>query len=78
VDSRFRYNMSQDEKRIGTQTVDWELQATPTASLALGPIALLALSGLSMVERTEATGTADERRAVRAGVIAMAGAGGAF
>lgn len=78
VDSRFRYNTSDDAKRAGTQVTDWELQATPTASYALGPLALLGLGGLSMIQTTGPFGAPAQETDVRAGVIAMAGLGGAF
>jgi hypothetical protein len=77
-DSRFRLNTSQDAKRAGTQTTDWQLQATPTACFALGPLALLGQAGLSMVQTTGPFGAPLERTVVDAGVVAMAGAGGAF
>ncbi|HWO12122.1 MAG TPA: hypothetical protein VNN80_21655 [Polyangiaceae bacterium] len=43
-DARGRYNLSSDAKRAGTLTTDWELQALPTLSVALGAI-FLALGG---------------------------------
>jgi hypothetical protein len=78
LDSRFRFNASEDEKRAGTQATDWELQAAPTASYAIGPLALLGLAGLSMIQSTGPFDTPEEKTHVDAGVVAMAGAGGAF
>jgi hypothetical protein len=78
VDTRGRYNMSSDEKRSGTLTRDWELHALPTASYALGPFALVAEAGLSAQRTTGPFGEPDEVSKTNAGVLAMAGAAGAF
>jgi hypothetical protein len=75
-DSRGRYNMSQDAKRTSANQVGWELQATPLAALSLGPIALLANVGPSFLGFTEPG--ASQSSHVKAGVIALGGAGGAF
>lgn len=78
LDTRFRLNASEDEKRAGTETIDWELQATPTASLGLGPIALLGQAGLSVIQSTGPFGTGQQQTSVKSGVLVMAGAAGAF
>ena len=78
VDTRFRYNASEDDKRIGTQTTDWELQASPTASFAFGSVALLGQAGLSMIRSTGPFATSVEQSRLSAGLVAMAGAGAAF
>ncbi|HVW30564.1 MAG TPA: hypothetical protein VHC69_34640 [Polyangiaceae bacterium] len=74
-DSRGRVNMSEDSKRANAQAINWELQATPTAALSFGPIALLASVGPSFLNVTEpgaAKGHLDS------GVLALGGVGGAF
>lgn len=78
VDARGRYNLSSDEKRAGTLTRDWELHALPTASLALGSFALVAEAGLSAQRTTGPFGQPSEVTETRAGLLAMAGAAGAF
>jgi hypothetical protein len=78
LDSRFRFNASEDEKRAGTQATDWEFQIAPAASFGIGPVALLGLAGLSMRQSTSPFGTSQQKTRVDAGVVAMAGAGGAF
>lgn len=77
-DTRGRYNMSSDEKRAGTQTRDWELNALPTASYAFGSFALVAEAGLSAQRTTGPFGEPNQVSATSAGVLAMAGAAGAF
>ncbi len=77
-DSRFRYNMSTDEKRNGTLARDWELQSLPSLSYTIGPMALLAEAGLSMLQVTGPYGSEDQERTTQSGFLAMAGAGGAF
>ena len=76
-DARSRMNFSEDAKRTQARSIDWEVQAAPTAIFCLGPLSLMALLGPSVVRMTPA---ADEGTAsvTRAGLLAMAGAGGAF
>jgi hypothetical protein len=74
-DARARYNFSDDEKRTSAQQLNWEMQAGPLASMALGPVALLAIVGPSALHLTE-PGGATGRTTV--GALAMAGAGAAF
>ena len=74
-DSRGRLNMSTDAKRTDARAIGWELQATPFAAFSLGPIALLASVGPSVLSATEPGSTKSQ---VSSGVLAMGGAGGAF
>ncbi|HET7540746.1 MAG TPA: hypothetical protein VFK05_12765 [Polyangiaceae bacterium] len=76
-DARSRFNFSKDEKRSQAQSVDFEMQAAPSAIFCLGPLSLMALVGPSVVKTTPAAGVA-EPGGTRAGLLAMAGAGGAF
>lgn len=76
LDSRGRYNMSEDAKRTSARAVAWELQATPVAAFSLGPIALLANVGPSFLSVTEPGSTSQGQ--VKVGVLALGGAGGAF
>jgi hypothetical protein len=78
LDTRMRYNMSSDEKRAGTLTTDWELQALPTLSLELGSIALVADVGVSALQSTGPFAQPGERTERDVGVLALAGAAGAF
>lgn len=78
LDARGRYNMSSDDKRTGTLTRDWELQALPTASLAFGPFAVVAEAGLSAQRTTDRFGEPGELSETHTGILAMAGAAGAF
>jgi len=76
-DARSRFNFSEDEKRSTAQSVDWELQAAPTAIFCLGQLSLMALLGPSVVRTTPAAGET-MGGGTRSGLLAMAGAGGAF
>jgi len=76
LDARGRYNFSDDEKRYDAQQILWELQAGPTASLALGPVALLAIAGPSALASQEPGTGAHEQ--TRVGLIALGGAGAIF
>ena len=78
VDGRSRMNFSQDQKRFKTRAVDWEMQAAPTAIFCLGQFSLMALLGPSLVKETPALGEASPGSRTRSGLLAMAGAGGAF
>jgi hypothetical protein len=78
LDTRGRYNMSSDEKRAGTLTTDWELQALPTLSVELGSIAFVADLGVSALQTRGPFGEPDERTDVTVGVLALGGAAGAF
>jgi hypothetical protein len=78
LDVRARYNASSDDKRFGTITTDWELQALPTLSLELGSVALVADLGVSALRTTGPFGQPSERAQVDVGVLALAGAAGAF
>jgi hypothetical protein len=78
LDTRGRYNMSSDEKREGTLTIDWEIQALPTLSLELGAFALVADLGVSALQTTGPVGEPNEETNVDVGVLAMGGAAGAF
>ena len=78
LDARGRYNMSSDEKREGTLTIDWELQALPTLSLELGGVALVVDLGVSALQTTGLVGEPNEETHVDVGVLALGGAAGAF
>jgi hypothetical protein len=74
LDARGRYNFSDDAKRNAAQQLNWEIQAGPLASMALGPVALNAIVGPSALRLTEPSAPA--RTAL--GVVGMAGAGAVF
>jgi hypothetical protein len=78
LDARARYNASSDEKRVGTNTTDWEMQALPTLSWELGNVALVADVGVSALQTTGPFGQPGERTVVDVGALAMAGAAAAF
>jgi hypothetical protein len=78
VDARSRMNFSQDQKRLRARTVDWEMQAAPTAVFCLGQFSLMALVGPSVVTETPAAGEVSSGNRTHGGLLAMAGAGGAF
>ena len=77
-DNRLRFNMSKDEKREGTLTHNWEFQSLPGLSYTIGPVALLAEAGLSALSTTGPFAADDEQTSTQSGLLAMAGAGGAF
>jgi len=77
-DSRIRYVLSTDAKRFGTINTDWELALEPTATISLGPLAILTEAGFSALQNSGPIGQLNDRRVVRRGAIAMAGAGGVF
>jgi hypothetical protein len=79
VDSRGRYNLSDDEKRAKTETVDWEMQSGVVTQFGVGPLLLSALLGPSVLQRSRFDrDVALDSSDVRVGLLAMAGAGGAF
>jgi hypothetical protein len=78
LDARSRQNFSEDQKRARARSVDWELQAAPTAIFCLGHFSLMALVGPSIVRETPAAGEAFPDKRTHSGLLAMAGAGGAF
>lgn len=73
-----RKNLSSDEKRAGTQALDWDLEALPTLSLAAGNFVFVLDAGLRAVQSTGPVGQPSESTHTALGTIAMAGAGGAF
>jgi len=75
LDTRGRVNMSTDSKRADARAIGWELQATPTAALSFGPVALMASVGPSFLSVTEPGAS---KAHVDSGVLALGGAGGAF
>jgi hypothetical protein len=78
-DNRIRYVLaSTDAKRFGTVNTDWELALEPTATVSLGPLAILTEAGFSALQNRGPIGQLNDRRVVRTGVIAMAGASGVF
>ena len=78
VDARSRMNLSQDQKRLRTRSVDWDMQAAPTAIVCLGQFSLMALVGPSLIRETPPGGEVAGGIRTRGGLLAMAGAGGAF
>jgi hypothetical protein len=78
IDARSRWNFSQDAKRAQARSVDWEMQAAPTAILCWGSFSLMALLGPSLVQMTAPNSAANAGSYTRAGLLAMGGAGGAF
>ena len=78
VDARSRLNFSQDQKRLQANRVDWEMQAAPTAIFCVGQLSLMALAGPSFVRETPAAGVSARDGRTHGGLLAMAGAGGAF
>ncbi len=79
LDSRGRYNLSTDQKRSGHSLLDWEAQAGASAAFGVGPLLFSTLLGPTILQRTQLglDGSAGEHQ-VRAGVLAMAGAGASF
>lgn len=77
-DNRIRYVLSTDAKRFGTVNTDWELALEPTATVTLGPLAIISEAGFSALQNSGPIGQLNDRRIVHTGVIAMAGAGAAF
>jgi hypothetical protein len=79
VDSHGRYNLSNDQKRAGKWGLDWEAQGGATAALCTGHFLFSALVGPSFLQRTyPGVDGAKSERELRAGLLAMAGAGGTF
>lgn len=78
LDARSRQSFSEDQKRARSRSVDWELQAAPTAIFYIGQLSLMALVGPSFVRETPATGEGAADPRLHGGLLAMAGAGGAF
>jgi hypothetical protein len=78
LDARSRWNFSQDAKRARARSVDWEMQAAPTAILCWGSFSLMGLLGPSLLTITPPAGDTSAASYTRAGLLAMAGAGGAF
>ncbi|MEO8180696.1 MAG: hypothetical protein ABI895_17820 [Deltaproteobacteria bacterium] len=78
LDTRGRYDMSSDQKRVGTLSQVYELQVLPTASLAFGSFAILAEAGWSAQRTTGPWGEASEVSETRNGVLTMLGVAAAF
>ena len=69
LDTRLRFDLGSDEtKRRAKLEADLDLLVGPTASWVIGPIALIAQSGLSAVRVTD----------LKLGMIALGGIGAAF
>jgi hypothetical protein len=79
LDSRGRYNLSTDYKRAGHSGIDWEGQAGVSTAFGLGPLLLSTLIGPSFLQRSVVglDGNPGETQ-LRAGLLAMAGAGASF
>jgi len=78
VDGRARHNLSSDEKRAGTVTTDWDLQALPTVSYALGRFVLVADAGVRMLTTTGPFGSPSQQTHTDVGVVTLGGLGGVF
>jgi hypothetical protein len=78
LDARSRWNFSEDAKAQQARSIDWEMQAAPTAILCFGSFSLMALLGPSLVTITPPAGDTSAGSSTRAGLLAMAGGGGAF
>jgi hypothetical protein len=76
LDARGRYNFSSDDKRYSSQQLNWEVQAGPLASLALGPVGLQAIVGPSALHLTPPGATSGGRTEL--GAVAMGGAAAVF
>lgn len=74
-DNRFRAVLTNDTKRFGTTTVDWELAMLPSVVLTFGPIAFIGEAGFSALQQTHSVGRPEQHRTVHKGLLAMAGAG---
>lgn len=69
LDTRFRFDLGSDPgKRRAKLEADYDLIAGPTASLTLGPVALIGQAGVSAVRVTN----------LNVGAIALGGLGAAF
>ena len=79
LDSRGRYNLSNDRKRAGHSSIDWEAQAGASAACGWGPLLLSTLIGPSFLQRSSLglDGSAGQTQ-LRSGLMAMAGAGASF
>lgn len=79
LDSRARYNFSEDEKRAGHSTIDWEAQGGVSAAFGVGPILLTTLVGPTLLRHSDVgLDGATQDRATRAGLLAMGGVGASF
>jgi hypothetical protein len=71
LDARARFDLGSEEAKLrAAREPKFDLDAGPVAILALGPVALAAHAGVSVIRRV------DER--AEGGVVALAGAGTAF
>jgi len=76
---RYRRDLASDDaKRFGHSEPIFDFRAAPTLSYALGPLVMVAETGIVVRQTLNAIGTADERSDTRAGVLALAGLGGAL
>jgi len=78
LDSRGRYNLSSDQKRLGSWGIDWEAQAGASTAFGVGPLLLSTLVGPSFLQRTYLGLAGPGERQLRPGLLAMAGAGASF
>ncbi len=77
VELRLRRDLiSDDPKRAGHTEPVTDFRAAPLMTYALGPFALTALAGVSVVEELEAIGTPGQTTRDHAGVLALAGIAG--
>lgn len=79
IDGHGRYNLSSDRKRAGQWGIDWEAQGGASAAAGAGPMLFSVLVGPSFLQRTyQALDGVAGQHELRAGLLAMAGAGGTF
>lgn len=79
LDSRGRYNLSTDTKRVGQSSLDWEAQAGAAAAFCVGPVSFSTLLGPSLLQRSDpGLDGGSGQRQLRGGLLAMAGAGATF
>jgi hypothetical protein len=78
LDARSRMNLSEDQKRLRTRSVDWEMQAAPTAIVCMGQFSLMTLLGPRFIRETPPGAEVSGGSRTHAGLLAMAGAGAAF
>jgi hypothetical protein len=78
IDNRARHNFSTDDKRDGSITANWDLEALPTLSWALGRFVLVADAGVRALQTTGPFGMPAQRTRMNVGLLTLAGVGGVF
>jgi hypothetical protein len=76
---RYRHDLgSNDPKRAGHSEPVFDFRLAPLLEYSLGPLALIAESGLALAQTQNGIDTARERSSTRVGVLAIGGLGGAL